>query len=121
MIGNSNDEINFPQTLLLTNTQVANLHNTSTNNSSVNVKLWKTLLSKIVQSEGFLYRLLGPLLKTGFALIKSVTKPLAKSVLIPLGLKQQQQQGRNTQKNLRLWNNNTNNIWWWNGKHYENS
>ena len=39
MIGNSNDEINFPQTLLLTNTQVANLHNTSTNNSSVNVKL----------------------------------------------------------------------------------
>ena len=30
--------------------------------------------------------LLGPLLKTGLPLIKSVIKPLAKSVLIPLGL-----------------------------------
>ena len=30
--------------------------------------------------------MLGPLLKTGLPLIKNVTKPLAKSVLIPLGL-----------------------------------
>ena len=35
---------------------------------------------------GFLGRLLGPLLKTGLPLIKNVMKPLAKSVLIPLGL-----------------------------------
>ena len=35
---------------------------------------------------GFLSRLLGPLLKTGLPLIKNVIKPLAKSVLIPLGL-----------------------------------
>ena len=34
----------------------------------------------------FLGRLLGPLLKTGLPLIKNVIKPLAKSVLIPLGL-----------------------------------
>ena len=34
----------------------------------------------------FLGRLLGPLLKTGLPLMKSVIKPLAKSVLIPLGL-----------------------------------
>ena len=34
----------------------------------------------------FLGRLLGPLLKTGLPLMKSVNKPLAKSVLIPLGL-----------------------------------
>ena len=40
----------------------------------------------MVQSGGFLSRLLGPLLKTGLPLIKNVIKPLAKSVLIPLGL-----------------------------------
>ena len=40
----------------------------------------------MIQSEGFLGRLLGPLLKTGLPLIKNVIKPLAKSVLIPLGL-----------------------------------
>ena len=40
----------------------------------------------MIQSGGFLSRLLGPLLKTGLPLIKSVIKPLAKGVLIPLGL-----------------------------------
>ena len=40
----------------------------------------------MVQSGGFLGRLLGSLLKTGLSLIKNVIKPLAKSVLIPLGL-----------------------------------
>ena len=38
------------------------------------------------QSGGFLGRLLGPLLRTGLPLMKSVIKPLAKSVLVPLGL-----------------------------------
>ena len=40
----------------------------------------------MIQSGGFLGRLLAPLLKTGLPLIKNVIKPLAKSVLIPLGL-----------------------------------
>ena len=40
----------------------------------------------MIQPEGFLGRLLGPLLKTGLPLIKNVITPLAKSVLIPLGL-----------------------------------
>ena len=40
----------------------------------------------MIQLGGFLSRLLGPLLKTGLPLIKNVIKPLAKSVLIPLGL-----------------------------------
>ena len=40
----------------------------------------------MIQLGGFLDRLLGPLLKTGLPLIKNVIKPLAKSVLIPLGL-----------------------------------
>ena len=46
----------------------------------------KAQLSKMIQSGGFLGRLLGPLLRTGFSLMKSVIKPLAKSVLVPLVL-----------------------------------
>ena len=37
----------------------------------------------MIQSEGFLGRLLGLLLKTGLPLLKNVIKPLAKSVLVP--------------------------------------
>ena len=40
----------------------------------------------MIQSGGFLVRLLGPLLKAGLPLISNVIKPLTKSVLIPLGL-----------------------------------
>ena len=43
-------------------------------------------MDKIGQSGGFLDRLLEPLLKTGLHLIGNVIKPLAKSVLISLGL-----------------------------------
>ena len=39
----------------------------------------------MIQLGGLLGRLVGPLLKTGL-LLKNVIKPLAKSVLIPLGL-----------------------------------
>ena len=46
----------------------------------------KAQISKIIQSGGFFGRLLSPLLKTGLPLIKTVIKPLAKSVLLPLGL-----------------------------------
>ena len=69
MIGDSNDEINFPHQLLLTNTQVSNLCKAFANNLSANIKLSKTQLSKMIQSGGFLGRLLGPLLKTGLPLI----------------------------------------------------
>ena len=86
MIGDSNDEINFPHKLLLTNRQVLNIRIAFSNHSSTDIQLSKTQLSKMIQPEGFLSRLLGPLLKTGLPLIKSVIKPLAKSVLIPLGL-----------------------------------
>ena len=40
----------------------------------------------MIQSGGCLGKLLGPLLKRGLPLMKSVITPLAKSVLIPLGL-----------------------------------
>ena len=85
MIGNSNDETSFPRKLL-TDRQVANLCQAFTNYLSTDMKLSKTQLSKMIQSGGFLGRLLGPLLKTGLPLIKNVIKPLAKSVLAPLGL-----------------------------------
>ena len=86
MVGNSNDNTNFPHELLLTNTQVENIRKAFANHLSTDIKLSKTQLSKMIQSGGFLGRLLGPLLKTGLPLMKSVIKPLAKSVLIPLGL-----------------------------------
>ena len=86
MVGNSNDNTNFSHELLLTNKQVANIRKAFAKNTSTDFKLSKTQLSKIIQSGAFLGRLLGPLLKTGLPLIKSVMKPLAKSVLLPLGL-----------------------------------
>ena len=86
MVGNSNDNTNFPHELLLTNRQVANIRKAFANHLSTDIKLSKTQLSKMIQSGGFIGRLLGPLLKTGLPLMKSVIKPLAKSVLIPLGL-----------------------------------
>ena len=80
------NETNFPHKLLLTNTRVANLRKAFANHLSTDIKLSKTWLSKRIQSGRFLGRLLGPLLKTGLPLIKNVIKPLAKSILIPLGL-----------------------------------
>ena len=84
MIGDN--ETNFPHKLLLTNRQVANLRKVFANYLTTDIKLSKTQLSKMIQSGRSLGRLLGLLLKTGLPLIKNVIKPLAKSVLIPLGL-----------------------------------
>ena len=53
---------------------------------STDLKLSKAQINKIIQSGGFLSKLLGPLLKTGLPITKNVIKPLAKSFLIPLGL-----------------------------------
>ena len=64
MIGNSNDETNFPHKLLLTNRQLVNLLKAFVNYLSTDIKLSKTQLSKMIQSGGFLGKLLGPLLKT---------------------------------------------------------
>ena len=86
MIDNSNDETNFPHKLLLTNRQVVNLCKAFGNYSSTDIAPSKIQLSKMIQSGGFLGKLLGLLLKTGLPLMKNVIKPLAKSVLIPLGL-----------------------------------
>ena len=84
MVGDN--ETNFPHKLLLTNRQVSNLRKAFSNHLSADIKLSKTQFSKMIQSGGFLGRLLSPLPKTGLPLIKNVIKPLAKSVLIPSGL-----------------------------------
>ena len=86
MIGNSYDETNFLHKLLLTDRQVVNLQKAVVRNLSANIKLSKTQPSKTIQASGFLGRLLGPLLKTGLPLMKNVLQPLAKSVLLTLGL-----------------------------------
>ena len=83
----SNDGNNFPHKLFLTNTQVLKFCKAFTNNSSANIKLSKTQLHKIGQWGGILGKPFWPLLKTGLPLIENVLKSLAKSVLIPLGLR----------------------------------
>ena len=66
MVGNSDDETNFPHKLLLTNRQIGDLCKSFANHLSTNIKLSKTQLSKMVQSGRFLGRLLGLLLKKDY-------------------------------------------------------
>ena len=71
-----------PHELLLTTRQNTKLRNALNNNSGTDIKLSKTHIKKIIQSGGFLGKLLsklaGPSMK--------VAMPLAKNVLAPLGL-----------------------------------
>ena len=72
----------LPHELLLTTKQNTKLRNAINNNLSTDIKLSKTQIRKLMQSRGFLGKLLsklaGPLMK--------VAMPLAKNVLAPLGL-----------------------------------
>ena len=72
----------LPHELLLTTKQNTKLRNAINNNLSTDIKLSKTQIRKLIQSRGFLGKLLsklaGPLMK--------VAMPLAKNVLAPLGL-----------------------------------
>ena len=82
MVGNSNDNTNFPHKLLLTDRQVANIRKVFANNLSTDVKFSKTQLLKMSQSGGFLGNLLSKLASP----LMKVAMPLAKNVLTPLGL-----------------------------------
>ena len=82
IVSDSNDNTNFPHELLLTNRQVANIPKAFAKNTSTDIKLSKTQLSKMIQSGGFLGNLLG---KLAGPLMK-VAMPLAKNVLAPLGI-----------------------------------
>ena len=77
MVSNSNDNTNFPHELLLTNRQVANIRKAFAKNTTTDIKLSKTQLSKMIQSGGFLGHLLG---KLAGPLMK-VAMPLAQNVL----------------------------------------
>ena len=64
---------NLPHVLLLTTTQKAKLRNAFENNMWTDIKLSKTQISKIIQSEGFLCLLLskiGSLMKVAVPLAK---------------------------------------------------
>ena len=71
-----------PHELLLSTRQNTKLRNAINNNSAADIKLSKAQIKKIIQSGGFLGKLLsklaGPLMK--------VALPLARNVLAPLGL-----------------------------------
>ena len=67
MIGDN--ETNFPHQLLLTTRQVANIRKAFANHSSTNIKLSKSQLSMMIQSGGFLRRLLRQLIKIELLLI----------------------------------------------------
>ena len=69
---------NLPHELVLTTRQTTRLRNVVENNMATDIKLSKVQISKIIESGGFLGKLLGLLLKTGL--------PLLKTVIIPLGL-----------------------------------
>ena len=66
------NENNLPHELLITTRQTTKLRNTIENNMTTDIKLSKAQISKIIHSGGFLGKLLGPLLKTGLPLLKSV-------------------------------------------------
>ena len=68
MVGNSDDEANFPHKLLLS------LRKAFNNHTSADIKFSKAQLTKM-QREG-VFNFLMPLLKSGLPLLKSVVKPL---------------------------------------------
>ena len=78
-MSNGND---LSHELLLTERQKTKLRNAFNNNMSTNIKLSKAQITKIIQSGGFLgsslSKLAGPLMK--------VAVPLAKNILVPLGI-----------------------------------
>ena len=61
VVSESSAEANFRHKLLITNTQASRFCRAFTNGLAANIKLSKTHLSKIIQSGGFLARILGPL------------------------------------------------------------
>ena len=72
----------FPHELLLTTRQNTKLRNAINNNLATDIKLSKAQIKKLIQSGGFLGKLLS---KLAGRLMKAAL-PLAKNVLAPLGL-----------------------------------
>ena len=86
VVGDSNDENGILPKLLLTNTKISKFCKSFGNGFPSNMKLLNIQLHKIGPSIKFLGRLLWPLLKTEFPLLKNVLKPSDEIALIPAGL-----------------------------------
>ena len=80
------DETNFSNNSFLTDRQVVSLFKSFADKSSRYTELTRTHIAIIIQSDKFLGRPLEPLIKVGLSLMRNTLTPLAKSVLLPLGL-----------------------------------
>ena len=60
VVGNANDETNFPHKLLIANTQVSKNCKAFANGSSANIKFSKTQCSKMIWSESSIIELINP-------------------------------------------------------------
>ena len=76
MIGNSDDETNFPHKLLLTNRQITNLRKAFANYLSADIKLSKTQISKISQCGWVFRETFRSITKNRLSLLKSLIKAL---------------------------------------------
>ena len=86
-IKNLNKE-DLPHELLLTTRQSTKLRNAINNNMVTDLKLSKTQIKKLIQSGGFLCKLLsklaGPLMKVAMPLAKNVLAPLVLTAAMPV-------------------------------------
>ena len=75
IVGNSDDETNFPHKLLLTNRQTLSLRKAFNNHTSADIKFSKAQLTKM--QKGRFLKFLMLLLKSELPLLKPVVKPLS--------------------------------------------
>ena len=81
-----NDDAHFPHKLLLTNRQFSNIRKAFAGGSRTDINFSLIQLSKIVQLGWSADNLLGLLMKYDLPLMVNNLNPLAKSILLPLGL-----------------------------------
>ena len=105
---------NLPHKSLLTTRQRTKLRNAFENNKSIDIKLSKAQISKIIQSGGFLISLLtklaGLFMKVAVSLSKNILTPLgitAAASAIHAGIKKKKKKRR---KKTWFWNNDFNNF-----------
>ena len=105
---------NLPHKLLLTTRQRTKLRNAFENNKSIDIKLSKAQISKIIQSGGFLISLLTKLA----GLFMKVAVSLSKNILTPLGITAAasaihaviKKKKKKRKKKTWFWNNDFNNF-----------
>ena len=102
MVGNSNDETNFPHKLLLINRKILSFRKAFANHTPVDIKLLKAQLTKM--QKGVFLKFLMSLLKSELPLLKSVVKPLGMLGLTAAA------SAINNKKNKIRWSYNINNF-----------